>query len=261
MSTRLLDVGDIKWEEWILDFCGIDYFEYKINYQLLDVSILEPKLEKIVEKIEELKENIGKPEISGKGLFNDVVYTDGIHSLDQVDIGYQILGLLILETGSFMLNKIKKEILNSTTWENDKKWNWSPDYIIGRKNFLKNFRRIIRNYVPEKRINLEKIPNLSWLTQEINGLKTFQRYFKITGFRKLLRALSLKKLHLDSCGLTEFPNEIFLCQNLEVLSLCNNKLIDIPEKIKNLTKLRIILLKNNKISAIPNYLYNVKIII
>ena len=69
-----------------------------------------------------------------------------------------------------------------------------------------------------------------------------------------LRAGQLKgvqRLQL-SCGLTEFPNEIFdLADTLEILDLSGNELTTLPDDLPRLHKLRIIFCSNNPFTELP----------
>lgn len=69
-----------------------------------------------------------------------------------------------------------------------------------------------------------------------------------------LRAGQLKgvqRLQL-SCGLTEFPAEIFdLADTLEILDLSDNKLTALPDDLPRLHKLRIIFCSNNPFTELP----------
>lgn len=155
LSSRILDNGDFKWEAWILDQCGIDYYEYSFRPELLTMKVLESRLDEIVDRIETLKKTVDERPYRGRGLFSEPVYDEFIYSLDQVAVVYQILALLILETGSFLPEKVKQEVLRTTTWEYDEKREWSPNIISARKLFLKKFREALKNHVPGRRIDTD----------------------------------------------------------------------------------------------------------
>ena len=68
----------------------------------------------------------------------------------------------------------------------------------------------------------------------------------------LLRGI--KRLDL-SCGLTEFPREIFdLADSLEILNLSGNQLSSLPDDLPRLHKLRIIFCSDNLFTELPNVL-------
>ncbi|QQZ40149.1 protein kinase [Pseudomonas sp. SK3(2021)] len=61
----------------------------------------------------------------------------------------------------------------------------------------------------------------------------------------------LKRLDL-SCGLTEFPREIFdLADSLEVLNLSGNALSSLPDDLHRLTRLRVLFCSDNRFTQMP----------
>jgi hypothetical protein len=61
----------------------------------------------------------------------------------------------------------------------------------------------------------------------------------------------LKRLDL-SCGLTEFPPEIFqLADSLEILNLSGNALSSLPDDLHRLTRLRILFCSDNQFTELP----------
>jgi hypothetical protein len=72
-----------------------------------------------------------------------------------------------------------------------------------------------------------------------------------------LRAGQLRGItRLDlSCGLTEFPPEIFdLADSLEILNLSDNALTNLPDDLPRLHKLRVIFCSNNRFTHVPEVL-------
>jgi hypothetical protein len=68
------------------------------------------------------------------------------------------------------------------------------------------------------------------------------------------RLAGIKRLDL-SCGLTEFPNEIFeLASSLEILNLSGNALSSLPKDLYRLHKLRIIFCSDNRFTELPETL-------
>ncbi len=64
----------------------------------------------------------------------------------------------------------------------------------------------------------------------------------------------IKRLDL-SCGLTEFPNEIYqLADTLEILNLSGNALSSLPDDLPRLHKLRVIFCSDNRFTALPEVL-------
>ena len=68
------------------------------------------------------------------------------------------------------------------------------------------------------------------------------------------RLAGLRRLDL-SCGLTEFPREIFdLADSLEILNLSGNALDRLPDDLPRLHRLRIIFCSDNRFTALPEVL-------
>ncbi len=223
--------------------CDIDFGVYRSNPKVLTMRILESHLEEILHDIKNLKKGMTNPEAE----------------YATIAVGYQILALLILETGSFLPDIVGQEVLKSTTWEYDyNQWKWSSDLIKSRKPFLKQFRRTLRRYSGEKGF-IENIPNKSRLLERIFGIDDFSNYLNSGySFRSLIKAFSIKFLYLDMCQLELIPKEVFLCKDLEELSLSNNYLQEIPKEINRLRHLKKLILSHNKISSLPNEIGSLK---
>lgn len=68
------------------------------------------------------------------------------------------------------------------------------------------------------------------------------------------KLMGIKRLDL-SCGLTEFPNEIFdLADSLEILNLSGNALSSLPLDLPKLHKLRVIFCSDNQFTELPEML-------
>ncbi len=118
------------WVEYIIkEVCGLD------RSSDLTMKILEDHLEDILIKLGEWKEGIKK---------SDDEYA-------RIALGYQVLALFLLETGSFVPEVVKEEVLYSTTWEYEKRWwgSWGPDSF--RKEFLNKLREAVENQVLGKK--------------------------------------------------------------------------------------------------------------
>ncbi|MEP1035536.1 leucine-rich repeat domain-containing protein [Ekhidna sp.] len=123
--------------------------------------------------------------------------------------------------------------------------------------------------------DLKKLPNLKHLGFGGIGIETltfkegsFQnlenvwlagnRLTSIPGVEKLSK---VKSISLNNNGLKELPNQIFLCENLESLSLNNNPELNVDELAKNLVSLqmlRVLSLNNNDMETIPDVIGKVK---
>jgi hypothetical protein len=67
--------------------------------------------------------------------------------------------------------------------------------------------------------------------------------------------VGIKRLDLPSCGLTQFPEEIFaLADTLEILNLSGNALSSLPDDLSRLRKLRVIFCSDNHFSDLPEVL-------
>ena len=65
----------------------------------------------------------------------------------------------------------------------------------------------------------------------------------------------IKRLDLPSCGLTQFPEEIFeLADTLEILNLSGNALSSLPDDLTRLHKLRVIFCSDNRFTEVPEVL-------
>jgi hypothetical protein len=78
----------------------------------------------------------------------------------------------------------------------------------------------------------------------------------LTTLEQLRAGLPADTRHLKmSCGLTEFPREIFnLADTLESLDLSGNALSSLPDDLPRLRKLRIIFCSNNRFAELPEVL-------
>jgi hypothetical protein len=138
VHIRYLDEKyDHTWERcFIEEFCGLDYKKYQINKGILTMEILERNLDKIILHLKGLELTIKNPPKFGWC----------VASWEDLAVGYQILGLLILETKSYMPKYVRDVIMKVSTWEFDKKRGWSSVLIEKRKQYLKEFRDGIKNY-------------------------------------------------------------------------------------------------------------------
>jgi hypothetical protein len=153
VNSRELDDGDDSWEDYIIELCGLDPDDYYEDKSILTMQILEFNLDKILERFDYLQSTINNKEIAyrGTGMFGEHVYDWHIYSIEALEIAYQILALLILETGTYMPDKVRDEVLRITEWEYDKKWGWKHKFVEDRKKFLEIFRSAIKNHQPGKK--------------------------------------------------------------------------------------------------------------
>jgi len=124
-----MDNEGSTWKEWVIvEKCGLN------NSSKLTMRILESHLEEILFELDHLKEGTNRAD-------------DGYAS---ITIGYQVLALFLLETGSFVPEVVKEEVLFSTTLEYDKRW-WGSDPDEERKEFLRKLRDGVENQVSGKK--------------------------------------------------------------------------------------------------------------
>jgi len=112
------------WVNWIIEeVCGLN------SSSKLTMRILETHLEEMLLELDELKERINRID----------------DSYATIALGYQVLALFLLETGSYVPGIVKEEVLYSTTWEYDRRWG------IDRKEFLRKLREAVKNQEPGKK--------------------------------------------------------------------------------------------------------------
>lgn len=66
------------------------------------------------------------------------------------------------------------------------------------------------------------------------------------------------KLNLSKQKLKEFPKEILLFPNLQILILANNQITEIPKEINQLQNLQVLHLAKNKIKKLPETIGDLK---
>jgi hypothetical protein len=66
------------------------------------------------------------------------------------------------------------------------------------------------------------------------------------------------KLDLSNQGLTEIPEYVFVCRNLQRLNLSNNKITEIPARLAVLKRLKTLDLSNNSIKQLLSRFFNLQ---
>ncbi len=128
-DIRLVDDRSDKiWQNCFNDLCGLNDLD---DY---DRKILEPHLNEIIDEI----------------LSQEYPTT-----LDATLVGFQILGLLIIQTGAQLPDIVRYSILFSTTWEYDKRRGWAKLVENERKNNLEKFRNAIINHKTGLKIEID----------------------------------------------------------------------------------------------------------
>jgi hypothetical protein len=109
-------------------------------------------LDGIVEKIINFIDYVFKPELRPRIPSHGDGYW--VLSMDDILIGLQILGILILQTGAYLPDIVRRGILYSTLWEYDKKREWSEPFEEERKENLRKFREAIINHREGNKIEI-----------------------------------------------------------------------------------------------------------
>ena len=210
------------WREIFLEKCGIVLSEYRNDRNMLNKAILEEHLDDLIN------------------------YTNKSGSIS----AHQTLVVLILQVGTDLPNDLKEEVLESLKWKNDnRRYSWSPYVINVRRVYLEDFRQKIisyKDYNPSFLINLRKIHDDKKLEKTLIGLEQFK------SSSKSKKSKEINYLNLDSCELTEVPEELFKFSDLSALSLDNNYLTSIQDSIINLRNLKSLYLANNRIKTLPS---------
>ena len=210
------------WIELFFEKCGIVLSEYQNDRSILNKAILEKHLDDL---------------ISFANKSGDIS-------------AHQTLVVLILQVGAKLPDILKEKVLKSLEWESDrKKYSWSPYVINVRKVYLEDFRQKILGYkenVASFLINLRKIHDDKELEKTLIGLEQLKSFSRLESFERV------DYINLDSCGLTNVPEEVFKFSNLSALSLDNNYLTTFPDSIINLSNLKDLYLSNNKIKTLPS---------
>lgn len=210
------------WREIFFEECGIALSEYQNDRNMLNKAILEKHLDDFINTANESGDTSA----------------------------HQTLAVLILQVGAKLPYDLKEKVLESLEWVNDnKRYSWSPYVINIRKVYLEDFRQKIisyRNNNVSFLINLRRIQDDKELEKTLIGLEQLNSYSRLKAFEKI------NYLNLDSCRLTDVPEEVFKFSNLSALSLDNNYLTTLPDSIINLHNLKRLYLINNKIKTLPS---------
>ena len=161
-DIRILDsLQDDVWERFFIRQCGLIYdfgpsdsdpaqkYHPNWNRDLLTREILESHLDEIIDKIILFKDFVSNPVLRPRNPKYDGYW---VISEDDIYIGFQILGVLILQTGSYLPKIVEDSILCSTGWDYDKTRGWSKPFEQERKENLENFRKAILSHKVGKTI-------------------------------------------------------------------------------------------------------------
>lgn len=152
-TIRFLDsLDDKNWEKFFIKICGLDFKYYWHHREVLTRDILDRSIDDIVDKILSFEDFVGNPELRPR---NPKYNGFWVVSSDDIILGFQILGILILQTGSYLPRIVKDSILYSTTWEYDKRREWAEDFTGERRENLKKFKNAIINYKEGQKVTID----------------------------------------------------------------------------------------------------------
>lgn len=230
MNIEDIDMDD-KWFQWIVEEnCGIMYESYVINEKVLSMRILEKNLNKIIKKLENIKDELS------------------------ASIGYQILTVLILRSGSFLPEKVRERVIRYTTTDFDKKMGWSIEITNLRRYYFNDLRTKMNQHKPGCPTYLADLKigyDMQFQSTSI-GLESLKRKIETGEINKYLY------INLDECNLHYFPRELIQLKNIILLSLEHNNITSIPTEISNLENLEYLYLGFNKIREIPRSIISLK---
>ena len=120
---------DIEWG--IVEICGIEVDAYIENDQLLTRELVELNFDEIIKFTTQSQDNF---------------------------IGHQVLGYIILKTGSTLPKTLQNDILRCASWEREKEfWSQNPRWENPRKFFLNDFKTKIRDHIAGRKTLLVEI--------------------------------------------------------------------------------------------------------
>jgi len=140
-DIRYLDsLGDKVWERFFIKICGLNFKQYWYHEETLTQEVLETYLDDIVDKVIGFIDYVNNPWLKPRLPSYDGYW---VLPMDDIFIGLQILGVLILQTGAYLPEYVRKGILYSTLWVYDKRRGWSVSFEEERKENLEKFRGAI----------------------------------------------------------------------------------------------------------------------
>lgn len=232
------------WESLLIEkIFGISYDKYCND--LLTPSLLQEKTADAMDFLDDIKS--GSIKLPEEYHLKDKEY---------ISIGYQILALLIIQKGAHLPEKLRDEVLRTTTWEYDSRWGWSSKNEKIRKFYLNDFRTQIIKY---KDGNIPCFRNLNIKNDDqfdVSSIGLDQLYENI----RLNRCFIIKYINLQYCDLHQVPDEIYEYKFLKTLNLSNNKLKKIPSKIKLLNNLEFFDISYNRLKRVPRAIGNLNLL-
>lgn len=283
MSIRISDQLRY-WEKFFVqEFCKIDFRSYSYcknicHKNILNSSALEKKIYRILSKLKNFKD------------YKDI-------QDEELSVAYQILTILILETGSLLPEQLRGVILEILEREFEMIHQWNSNEVLIRKWYLNDFKTKINSHERRKKhlflslnvnndiefktsifglnslekedhnenisyINLNNC-NLSHLPQKLKNYKNIEKLsLSYNNLSKLnfdfTKLKSLKKLILNDNHIENFPETFFTLSNLEELHISFNRLKFLSENIKKFRNLKILNLFNNDLKSLPKSITSLK---
>lgn len=118
--------GEADVEVSLIEACGIKYEDYVEDNSILTKKIFEAHLNELLDLVKRVNHYVG----------------------------YLILGVLILKTGSNLTEDLREKLIKAADWENDRKdWKLEDteedrEFLDLRKDILLDFQIKIRNHKP-----------------------------------------------------------------------------------------------------------------
>jgi len=228
------------WERLLLEkVFGISYECYSDD--LITLSLLQEKTTDAINFLDNIKS--GSIKLPEEYRFKNEEYTS---------LGYRVLTLLIVRRGAHLPERLRVEVLRTSTWEYDSRWKWSSKSTKMRTFYLKDFRSQILKYkdgnIPCFR-NLD-IKNDNELDISSIGLNQFNENIRMN------RCYIIKYINLQCCDLNQIPKGIYEYKLLKRLNLSKNKIKKIPSKIKLLKNLEFLDISYNRLKRVPRVARN-----
>ena len=175
------------------------------------------------------------------------------YSDEELSVAYQILTVLVLETGSLLPDQLKNNVLRILEQEYDMIHQWDSTKILIRKWYLNDFKTKI--------ISHERGKMHYFISLKVNN--DIELGFSIFGLKALKSAKNKNKIsfiNLDNCDLLQIPQEIVNFKKLEGLSLSYNNLSNLNFNFNKLESLKRLILNDNRVERLPESFFNLNML-
>lgn len=230
MSIRISDQLRYWEKVFVQEFCKVDFRSYSYcrnicHKNILNSSVLEKEIYRILSKLKNFKD-----------------YKD--FQDEELSVAYQILTVLILETGSLLPKQLRRIVLEILEREFEMIHQWKSNRVLIRKWYLNDFKIKINSYERGKKhlfLSLDVNNDIEFKTS-IFGLKTLERE---------IHNENISYINLNNCNLSHLPQKLENYKNLEKLSLSDNNLSELIFDFTKLKSLNILILNDNHIENLP----------